>query len=127
MPVPEPPILIVDDFEDALDIYGAYLTFKGYQVVTASSGAEAIEVARATRPRLIFMDLRMSNMTGEEALRILRQNPDLATVPIVAFTAHALEAERRRALDAGFTELIAKPCLPDELVAAIERLLAASP
>ena len=121
---PSRQILIVDDFEDALDIYGEYLRFKGFNVITASSGAEAVRAAQQTHPALIFMDLRMAGMTGAEALAILRQDPDFADVPIIAFTAHALEEERVQALAAGFDELVAKPCLPDELLGIVERLLA---
>ena len=67
-----PLILIVDDFVDALDIYQQYLTFKGYRVVTARSGREAIDVARTRMPAVILMDLSMAVMTGTEAMRILR-------------------------------------------------------
>ena len=123
--VPQAPlVLIVDDFDDALDIYQQYLTFKGYRVLTASSGAEAIATARQHNPALILMDLSMAVMTGTEAMRILRNDAMFSLVPIVAFTAHALEDERVTALRAGFDEVIPKPCLPDELVTAVERLLA---
>ena len=118
-----PMIMIVDDFEDARDIYREYLTFKGYEVVLASNGFEAVQLARSDRPSIIFMDLRMPGMTGAEALQELRSDEQLRGVPIIAFTAHALEAERVGALLDGFDEVIAKPCLPDELLAAIERLL----
>jgi two-component system, cell cycle response regulator DivK len=117
-------VLIVDDFGDALEIYQEYLTFKGYRVLTASSGAEAVELARAERPGVIFMDLRMPFMTGAEALAILRRDPTFGSVPIVALTAHALADEKQTALAAGFDEVIAKPCNPDDLIAAVERLLA---
>jgi CheY-like chemotaxis protein len=122
---PTPPvILIVDDFEDALDIYQQYLTFKGYHVVTARSGPEAIDAARKHIPAVIFMDLSMAVMTGTEAMRVIRSDAAFSHVPIVAFTAHALHEERLDALHAGFDEVLAKPCLPDELVAAVTRLLA---
>jgi two-component system, cell cycle response regulator DivK len=120
-----PLVLIVDDFDDALDIYEQYLTFKGYRVVTARSGAEAIDLARTLRPSLIFMDLRMAAMTGTEAMHVLRQDVAFSSVPIVAFTAHALDEEKVIALAAGFDEVIPKPCLPDDLMAAVDRLLAA--
>jgi len=116
-------VLIVDDFEDALEIYEHYLTFKGHRVMTARSGAEAVSLARAHTPALILMDLRMAEMTGTEAMQLLRNDAALADVPIVAFTAHALEAQRLEALSAGFDAVIAKPCLPDVLAAAIDRLL----
>ena len=119
-----PLVLIVDDFDDARDIYEQYLTFKGYRVLTAASGAEAIAVARAERPSVILMDLRMMAMTGTEAMKVLRLDPAFSQVPIVAFTAHALDEEKTIALAAGFDGVIPKPCLPDELMAAIDRLLA---
>jgi two-component system cell cycle response regulator DivK len=117
-------VLIVDDFDDALEIYEQYLTFKGYRVMTAGTGAEAVELARARHPSLIFMDLRMAVMTGTEAMQLLRQDVAFNDVPIVAFTAHALDDEKAIALAAGFDEVIPKPCLPDDLMAAVNRLLA---
>ena len=120
----EPPlILLVDDFEDALDIYGQYLTYHGYRVVVARDGKEAVKKAQVCRPDLVLLDLRIPVMTGAEALRLMRADPNLAGVPIVALTAHALDAERVKALAAGFDDFIAKPCLPDELVNAVRRLV----
>lgn len=120
-----PLILIVDDFADALDIYGSYLTFHGYRVLTASNGAGCIELARTHHPDLILLDIRMPVMTGIEALRLLRADASLATVPVVALTAYALDSERDEALAAGFDQVIAKPCLPDALYEAITALLEA--
>ena len=119
---PQPLVLIVDDFEDALHIYGDYLTFKGYRAIVAGSGAEAIQAAHEHRPSIIFMDLRMPHMTGTEALRELRADPSFAHVSIVALTAHAFADEIASALRDGFDEVLAKPCNPDELIAVIERL-----
>jgi two-component system cell cycle response regulator DivK len=123
---PEPDIrtqvLIVDDFDDALVIYRDYLTFKGIRVLTARSGAEAIELAREHRPDVIFLDIRMALMTGTQAMQILRRDPSFSATPIVALTAQALEEERVAAMEAGFDEVISKPCFPDDLFAAIERL-----
>jgi CheY-like chemotaxis protein len=117
-------ILVVDDYEDALEIYQRYLTFKGYEVITATSGVQAIAMAHAYRPQLILMDIEMPTMNGTEAMRILRADPVFDQVPIVAFTAHALEFEQQAARDAGFDEVIAKPCLLEELLVGVERLLA---
>jgi len=118
-----PLILIVDDFTDALEMYQEYLTFEGYEIAIARSGHEAFGIAKEKRPALILMDLRMPGMTGGEALKMLRTDPCLCGVPVVAFTAHALEDEKQRALLDGFDEVIAKPCLPNDLRAAIDRLL----
>ena len=117
-------ILIVDDYEDALLMYEDFLTFKGFHVITAKSGAEALALAQAHKPQLILMDIEMPRMSGTEAMLTLRADSAFDQVPIIAFTAHALEFEQRAARNAGFDEVIAKPCLLDELFVAIERLLA---
>jgi len=121
--VNRPLILLVDDYEDALDIYGAYLEHKGFRVVFGRNGEEAVAAARAYRPDLVLLDLRMPIMSGTDALHALRGDPTFAHVPIIALTAHALEDERVRALAAGFNEVVTKPCLPDELVMIVTRLL----
>jgi CheY-like chemotaxis protein len=115
-------VLIVDDFDDALEMYED-LTFKGYRVVIARGGQEAVDIARAEHPAIILMDLRMPQVTGKDALRMLRADDAFSTVPIVAFTAHALENERATAILDGFDDVIAKPCLPEALAAAVDRLL----
>ena len=118
-----PLILLADDFEDALDMYGEYLRFSGFQVVLARDGEEAVRAARAHRPDLILMDIRMPRMTGAEALRVLRADPDFEQVPILALTAHALESERVAILADGFEAVIAKPCLPSNLVEHVRSAL----
>lgn len=121
-----PLILLVDDFEDALAIYGQYLDRCGYRVLVARNGEEAVTAARVQRPQLILLDLRMPVMSGTEALRAIRADAALASVPVIALTAHALEAERQQALAAGFDQVIAKPCLPDELVAMVRSFVPAA-
>lgn len=94
-------------------MYQEYLTFRGYRVVTAASGAEALEVAhRPERPALILMDLQLHDMDGTAALRALRSDPAFADVPIIAFTAHVLQEEQDQAIRDGFDGVISKPCLP---------------
>jgi len=123
MPATKPLILLVDDFEDAADIYSTYLRHCGYPVDCAASGPEALAAARARRPGLVLLDIRMPDMTGTEVMRTLRADPEFRNVPIIALTAHALDDERQDALSAGFDAVVAKPCLPDELLAFIENLL----
>lgn len=117
--MPGPLILLVDDFDDALDIYSTYLTHKGYRVEVAMDGAEAVAKAEQSLPALILMDLRMPILDGTAVLTRLRSDPRFASTPIIALTAHALDEQRRLALAAGFDAVIAKPCLPDDLVTAI--------
>ena len=120
-----PLVLLVDDYRDGREMYAEYLTFCGFRVATASSGAQAVALASGPeRPAVILMDLEMSGMSGADALRALRANPALIRVPILALTAHAMSAERETAIRDGFDDVIPKPCLPDELVAIIDRYLA---
>jgi CheY-like chemotaxis protein len=118
-----PLILIVDDFQDALEIYQVALTVSGYRVLTATGGADAVALTLAHRPALVLMDLRMPTVTGTDALNAIRADPACAHIPVVALTAHAMLEERQEALRRGFTDVIAKPCLPDDLVSAVGRLL----
>ncbi len=118
-----PLVLLVDDFPDALEMYEEYLQFKGYRVVTATDGPSAIEIAISQRPALILMDLQMGGMTGTQAMQALRADARFTVVPIIAFTAHALEEQRVAALNAGFDEVLSKPCLPDVLASVVDRLL----
>jgi two-component system cell cycle response regulator DivK len=119
-----PTVLIVDDFADGLELYSRYLAFKGFQVLAASSGSEGLELARRHHPDLILLDIRMARMSGIDVVRMLRTDPAFTTTPVVALTSQALETEHRAARAAGFDEVISKPCLPDDLVVAVERLIA---
>jgi CheY-like chemotaxis protein len=116
-------VLLVDDHADSLDLYAEYLRFHGYAVAVACNGHEAISVARAKGPSVVFLDIEMPVMGGIDVLRILRADPRFGRTFIVALTAHALEPQRAEALRAGFDEFLAKPCLPDALMATLERLL----
>jgi two-component system cell cycle response regulator DivK len=114
-----PLILIVEDFDDAREMYRDYLEFSGFRVATARDGREAIEKARTLRPQLVLMDLSLPGIDGWEATHILKSDPATAPILIVALSAHALAAEGERARRAGCDGFIAKPCLPTDLVTEI--------
>jgi CheY-like chemotaxis protein len=116
-------ILVVEDFDDAREMYRDYLEFSGFRVETARDGREAIEKARALDPDLILMDLSLPGIDGWEATRLLKGDPATSHLLIVALSAHALAAEGDRARDAGCDGFIAKPCLPPDLVNEIGRYL----
>jgi two-component system, cell cycle response regulator DivK len=122
-PNSKPLILLVEDFDDARDMYRDYLEFSGFSVETARDGREAIEKARAINPDLILMDLSLPGIDGWEATRLLKADPATAHLLVVALSAHALAAEGDRARAAGCDGFIAKPCLPPDLVAQIADLL----
>jgi two-component system, cell cycle response regulator DivK len=118
-----PLILVVEDFDDAREMYRDYLEFSGFRVETARDGREAIEKTRVVRPDLVLMDLSLPVMDGWEATRLLKSDPATRKIPILALSAHALAAEGERARSAGCDGFIAKPCLPPDLVAEIGKYL----
>ena len=119
-----PLILLVDDYDDGREMYAEYLTFRGYRVATAASGAEAIDRARANEPALILMETYLPEMSGTDTLRVMRADPALRHIPVLAFTTNAMEHERAAARQVGFDAVIPKPCLPDDLLTFIQPYLA---
>lgn len=112
----KPVILLVEDFEDAREMYREYLEFSGFSVVTAVDGREAVTKAADVNPDLVLMDLSLPILDGWEATRRLKNDPATSHLTIVALSAHALSLEGERAREAGCDGFIAKPCLPSELV-----------
>jgi two-component system, cell cycle response regulator DivK len=113
----EPPlILVVEDYDDARRMYGAYLAHCGFRVVLAADGEEAVEKATTLLPDLVLMDLSLPKLDGWEATRQLKANRRTQHIPVVALTAYALPRHIEAARQAGCSEVIAKPCVLDELV-----------
>lgn len=121
---PEPLVLVVEDYQDAREMYAAYLQFSGYRVAEATNGLEAIERATELLPDIILMDLALPKMDGWEATRRLKHDEKTRHIPIVALTGHALAGHAEGARQAGCDSFVTKPCLPDALVAEIKRMLA---
>lgn len=118
-------ILIVDDYPDALDIWAIFLRSSGYRVSTAADGAEAIEKAEQLLPDLIVLDLELPRISGFDVARRLRSNPETQSIPLIAATGYSHIRQLDRAREAGFDEIVVKPCDPDLLIEEIERLLPA--
>jgi two-component system alkaline phosphatase synthesis response regulator PhoP len=108
-------ILIAEDEPDIRELVAFTLRFAGYEVVSASNGEEAIQLAKDELPDLILMDVRMPRMTGYEACKILKQDPNLVETPVVFLSAKGQEAEIQTGLDAGADEYLLKPFAPDQL------------
>jgi two-component system cell cycle response regulator DivK len=116
-------VLVVDDFADNREMYSEYLSFSGYDVIEAKNGIEAIAAAQDRMPDVIVMDLSLPLMDGWEATRRLKADERTRRIPVVALTGHALAGHSRVAREAGCDSFLAKPCLPDQLVAEIRRML----
>jgi CheY-like chemotaxis protein len=96
-PTKEPLVLVVEDYQDAREMYAAYLQFSGYRVAEATNGLEALDRARELMPDIILMDLALPKMDGWEATRQLKMDEKTRHIPIVALT-DALVAEIKRML-----------------------------
>ena len=121
----QPLVLVVEDYQDAREMYAAYLAFSGYRVAEATNGLEAIEKTLELMPDIILMDLALPRMDGWEATRRLKLDERTRHIPIVALTGHALAGHAEGARQAGCDAFVTKPCLPDALVSEIQRMLAA--
>ena len=116
-------ILVVDDYQDAREMYAEYLQFSGFRVAEARNGNEAVEKAFALKPDLILMDLSLPGMDGWEATRRLKADDATKHIPVVALTGHALAGASEGAKRAGCDSFVTKPCLPDDLVVEVRRML----
>ena len=114
-------ILIVEDNEINRRVATALLERAGHDVIVAENGREAIALLQNEQVELIFMDVQMPEMDGIEATAVIRANPAWANIPIIAMTAHAMEGDRERFLEAGMDDYVTKPIRPDELHQAIQR------
>jgi len=116
-------VLLVEDNEVNRYLVRFLLEHGGFTVVTANNGMEAIEQARARKPDLILMDIQMPVMDGYEATQLLKADPALRSVPVVALTAYAMPHERERALAAGCIGQIEKPINTQTFIEQLRQFL----
>ena len=116
-------LLIVEDNEMNRDMLTRRLERKGFTIVVAVDGAEGIAMVRAESPDLILMDMSLPVLDGWEATRQLKAAPETRTIPIIALTAHAMETDREKALQAGCDEYDSKPIEFPRLLEKIATLL----
>ena len=118
-------VLFVDDDQSTRDGYTAYLTGRGYDVLTAANGHEALTLAAGWSADVVILDLGLPDIDGWEVSRQLKAGRRTAAVPIIALTGSGLPHERVSAMRAGCERHLTKPCKPTDLVDAIQRCLAA--
>jgi CheY-like chemotaxis protein len=125
--VPSKRVLLVDDYPDALEIWGLYLRSRGYDVIESDDGLKAVAEAHEHKPDIIVLDLELPGITGFEAAVRLRESPETRHIPLIAATGYSHLKQLNQARASGFDSIIVKPCEPAALVAEIERLLQPSP
>jgi CheY-like chemotaxis protein len=104
-----PKILLVEDNEMNRDSLSRLLARRGYEIIFAEDGEEAVARTQAEKPDLVLMDISLPKLDGYEATRILRTMESTRTVPIIALTAHAMTSDREKAMKAGCTDFESKP------------------
>jgi len=112
-------IMVVDDNRDSRELVVKVLKTKGYQMVEASDGEEALEKVIIEKPDLILLDISIPKIDGFEVCRRIKSQEDFKSIPVVALTAHAMKGDREKTLGVGFEGYISKPInireLPDQV------------
>lgn len=115
-------ILIVDDEEDILELVKFNLNKEGYKTMSATTGEQALDIAEKNQTDLIILDLMLPGIDGLEVTRIIRNNPELHTIPIVMLTAKGDESDIITGLELGANDYMSKPFSPKELIARIRNI-----
>jgi CheY-like chemotaxis protein len=115
MTATRPLVLLIEDFDDAREMYLDYLEFSGLRAIGAPDAVQGLNLAEELQPAVILMDAALPGLTGWDAIRKLKENPATRHIPVLMLTGHVLGDAKERALAAGASGFIPKPCLPDEL------------
>ncbi len=116
-------VLIVED--DPRNMKLAMMTLKpsGYEILSATDGEEAVNTAFKEKPDIILMDMQLPKLSGMDATKQIRENPELADIPILALTAYAMKGDEEKYIEAGCTAYMSKPINTRELPVKVAELL----
>ncbi len=114
-------VLVVEDNEMNMKLLRDVLAAGGYRALEATTGAQAVELAKQHIPAIVLMDMRLPDVDGVEVLRRIRTDARTASLPVVAVTAQAMDGDRERFLGAGFDAYISKPVDVTELLRVVGR------
>lgn len=116
-------VLIIEDNPINRDVLGRRLTKRGYNVRFAEDGPSGVEATRKLKPDVVLMDIGLGEMDGCEATRIIKSDPEMVNIPIIALTASAFETDRRKAFEAGCNDFDTKPVDLPRLLTKIQNCL----
>jgi two-component system cell cycle response regulator DivK len=114
-------ILIVEDNELNMKLLNDVLEAHGYRIAKTGEGLRALDLARQFRPDLILLDIQLPDISGLEACRRLKEDPETGAIPIIAVTAFAMAGDERKAREAGCDGYIAKPIILRDFLQVVER------
>jgi len=118
-----PLVLVVDDYDDAREMYAESLLVSGFRVAEAADGAQAVELARSLSPDVILMDLSLPGVDGWEATRQLKADARTQHIPVVALTGHALSSAIDAAREAGCDRFVVMQALPEVVIDEVRRAI----
>ncbi|OQX81165.1 MAG: two-component system response regulator [Candidatus Omnitrophica bacterium 4484_70.1] len=116
-------VLIIEDAKHVVMMLESRLRANGYEVISAYDGQQGLERAQKEKPDLIIMDIMLPKLTGDEVCKKLKQNKELATIPIIVLTALARRQDIKLAEQLGVDAYITKPFMPDVLLSKIGELI----
>ena len=119
----EKTVMIIEDEEDAAELFAEMMRVSGYRVVKTSKSAPAIEMMTAEKPDVILLDIMMPEISGLDILRQMRRDPTLANIPVVVVTAKGMPADIKNGMEAGASTYLTKPVGFLDLKEAVERAL----
>ena len=117
-------ILVIEDNEINQDLISRRLAKKGYEVSLANDGEDGLRLIRESKPDLILLDMNIPKMDGWSVAKACKEDPEINSIPIIALTAHAMQGDREKALEAGCDDYEAKPIQFNQLLSKIEKLAA---
>jgi len=119
----EKKVMIIEDEEDAAELFAEMMRVSGYRVFKTSKSEPAIEMMTAEKPDIILLDIMMPEVSGLDILRAMRRDPALANIPVILITAKGMPADIKNGMEAGASRYITKPVGFLELKEAVERAL----
>ena len=120
-------VLIIEDEEDAAELFAEMMRVSGFRVVKTSKSTPAISLMSSEKPDVILLDIMMPEISGLDILRQMRREPELANIPVIVVTAKSMPADIKNGMEAGASTYLTKPVGYLELKEAVERTLANKP
>lgn len=117
-------IVIAEDEPDIRELIAFTLRFAGHEVITAGNGQEGFDLTKQERPDLVLLDVRMPKLTGYDACRKIKADPELGHIPVIFLSAKGQESEIAQGFAAGADEYLLKPFAPDQLTERVKAILA---
>ena len=116
-------VFIIEDEEDAAELFSEMMRVSGFRVLTTSKGKPAISMMTKDKPDLVLLDIMMPEISGLDILRQMQRDPNLSDIPVIVLTAKSMPADIKNGMEAGASTYLTKPVGFQELKEAVERTL----